>query len=309
MYTGLDLAIRFREKGGFGGHQTFPPRYGWLKKGYDAICEDETIFTKPDAVQRLGVGKNMVRSIRHWCLTFNIAQSGSRGSVTPTDFGDLLLGEKGWDPFLEDVASLWLLHWQMFVPTPYLEAPTWVLAFNKCSLPSFEIGELAASVQGAARLYACYLNTPYSAFEKDASCLVRMYHSALSDSEIASPFSELGLIKKGDNRRTFAFDNSDKSHLSPLVFLAVCCSYMITYSPLSQKSISLHRLAYDVNSPGVAFRVPENSVASYLHDATRQLDGFELVDTAGDIRLSFNRDISVLRDDALRLYYGGKASK
>lgn len=58
----------------------------------------------PDAIERLGVGKNMVRSIRFWCQAFKIIEADRTGSVKPTPFGDMLLGQKGWDPYLEDLA-------------------------------------------------------------------------------------------------------------------------------------------------------------------------------------------------------------
>ena len=51
----------------FSGHQTFPFRYTWLKKGVDAVAEDPTVFSSEDASVTLGVGKNMVDSIRYWC--------------------------------------------------------------------------------------------------------------------------------------------------------------------------------------------------------------------------------------------------
>ena len=51
----------------FSGHETFPFRYTWLKKGVDAVRENLTIFADDSATITLGVGKNMVRSIHHWC--------------------------------------------------------------------------------------------------------------------------------------------------------------------------------------------------------------------------------------------------
>src|SRR5205807_4682452 len=85
----------------FSGHETFPFRYPWLKKGYDAALEDGNVFLRDDAITTLGVGKNMVRSIRHWCLTAGVlAENRADGSaVRPTDLGKLLLGDDGLDPY------------------------------------------------------------------------------------------------------------------------------------------------------------------------------------------------------------------
>src|SRR5436305_598372 len=103
----------------FSGHETFPVRYAWLKKGVDAASADGAVFRSDDAMIALGVGKNMVRSIRHWCLAAGVleeAPSDSRkpsGVVRVTAFGQALFGEDGWDPYLEDPASLWLIHWKL----------------------------------------------------------------------------------------------------------------------------------------------------------------------------------------------------
>lgn len=100
----------------FSGHETFPFRYPWLKKGFDAAGEDGNVFLRDDAITTLGVGKNMVRSIRHWCLTAGIlAKARDRGTaLQPTDLGTLLLADDGLDPYLEDPATF---------PEIYLRCP------------------------------------------------------------------------------------------------------------------------------------------------------------------------------------------
>lgn len=100
----------------FSGHETFAFRYGWLKKGADVIMEQPDLFGRDEAMAALGVGKNMVRSIRYWCLATGVAEEearpGSRArNLALTDLGRALLVEPGWDSFLEDDSSLWLLHW------------------------------------------------------------------------------------------------------------------------------------------------------------------------------------------------------
>ena len=97
----------------FSGHETFSFRYPWLKKGYDAVRQDPLIFHRDDAITILGVGKNMVRSIRHWCLATGLIEEAREegdkrtGALRPTDLGDWLFDDgKGIDPYLEDPATL-----------------------------------------------------------------------------------------------------------------------------------------------------------------------------------------------------------
>jgi hypothetical protein len=89
----------------FSGHETFAFRHSWLKKAADAVLEDPEVFTKDSAIVTLGVGKNMVRSIRHWGLATGILaeEPKSRGTrLGVSDFGLAILGPAGFDPYLED---------------------------------------------------------------------------------------------------------------------------------------------------------------------------------------------------------------
>ena len=74
---------------GFSGHQTFPFRYAWLPKGVAAVREDSRAFHRQDAIARLGVGKNMVASIRFWCEALGLIVM-NRGRASLTSLGSFL---------------------------------------------------------------------------------------------------------------------------------------------------------------------------------------------------------------------------
>src|SRR5205085_5338801 len=98
----------------FSGHETFVFRHAWLKKAVDAVAEEPAVFSQDNAIVTLGVGKNMVRSIRHWGLATGMLaeEPKSRGiRLQVTELGQMLLGQSGFDPYLEDPNTLWLLHW------------------------------------------------------------------------------------------------------------------------------------------------------------------------------------------------------
>ena len=51
----------------FGRHETFHLRFAWLSKGFAAFQANSDLFEDLDsATVTLGVGKNMVQSIRYW---------------------------------------------------------------------------------------------------------------------------------------------------------------------------------------------------------------------------------------------------
>ena len=92
----------------FSGHESFPCKTLWLKKGYDFVVHDKD-FNNPEAVVDLGVGKNMVASIRYWLKVFGLCQNDQ-----PTWIGNYLFNnEDGRDPYMEDLATLWILHFHL----------------------------------------------------------------------------------------------------------------------------------------------------------------------------------------------------
>lgn len=92
----------------FSGHESFPCKALWLKKGYDFVEQGKS-FNSPDSVIDLGVGKNMVASIRYWLRVFGVSD-GEKS----TWIGDYLFNDNGGkDKYLEDIATLWLLHFNL----------------------------------------------------------------------------------------------------------------------------------------------------------------------------------------------------
>ena len=293
---------------GVGRHETFAPRYGWLKKGYDAAAADDTVFTAPDAIQRLGVGKNMVRSIRFWCLAFRVLQASdgesatSRSALRSTAFGQSLLGPRGWDPYLEDPASLWLLHWQLFVP-PY-QAASWPLAFNRCTAMSFTTRQLAESLESAACEFESLRRLSTSGFQKDASCITRMYGATESrrNPDIVSPFAELGLIRSAGDGKSFTFNLGLKRTLPPAVVLASALSYVHHWHG-SAHSVSLSQLAYGWNAPGSVFKLSETEVGRCLAEAVKPIRGVYLSESLGNRLLQFDASPETVGRRVLEDYY------
>ena len=66
-----------RVKYTFSGHESFQCRNLWLKKGYDYVNSGKS-FSTLDAMVALGVGKNMVSSIRFWLKAFCIIDNNDQ---------------------------------------------------------------------------------------------------------------------------------------------------------------------------------------------------------------------------------------
>ncbi|MDG1056862.1 MAG: DUF4007 family protein [Flavobacteriaceae bacterium] len=93
----------------FSGHETFQCRHFWLKKGYDFV-QNDGVFKSNEALIDLGVGKNMITSISHWLKAFKVTDNDS-GEIL--EFGEYIFGEEGKDPYLEDIGTQYLLHYNI----------------------------------------------------------------------------------------------------------------------------------------------------------------------------------------------------
>jgi len=227
----MDQKIQLLSEGFIARHETFCPRYGWLKKGYDGVRSDGGIFDAPDAIERLGVGKNMVRSIQFWCATFKMIEPADTekrrlsGEMRATRLTDDLLADDGWDPYLEDPASLWLLHWLLF--TPPIIAPSWSMAISVSGMQRFTVKDLMGVLLDYQPMVPAFARLSPSSFEKDASCFARMYGGSGqgASEEIECPFADLGLLTPAEKRGGFRYRIGDKTTLPDLIFLAACCDY------------------------------------------------------------------------------------
>ncbi|MGM9379066.1 DUF4007 family protein [Streptomyces longwoodensis] len=255
---------------GFGRHRGYPPRYGWLRKVYDALRQDPTALRRPDATVVLGVGKSMVPSMAFWSQAFGLAVRNDQDLV-PTNRAHWLLDEDtGADPYLELDASLWLLHWWLVSSEP-CHVPTWRYLFGYSPFSRSSRAELQGRLAAAADA-AGHRTPAASVLASDIACLVSMYApgaptAANIEDELSNPFRTLHLL----DPEPPADRTADRSHLVALRRLAGrhCPAPVQAYASLdfaartaspAAGSISLARLASDPLGPADSFSpVPPTS--------------------------------------------------
>ncbi len=292
----------------FARHETFHPRFGWIKKGFDAVAQDEEIFFREDSHIRLGVGKNMAQAIRYWCAAFKVikmspARNGRvRGNIT-TGFGRKLFADDGWDPWLEDPASLWLLHWQL-LKSP-CQATAWRFVFDGFHNTEFTKDDLERALCDYRDSLGLRLSD--SSMEKDVSCLLRMYveqpqKKQVTEETLDCPFVELGLIQPAGESRRFAFRLGPKLNLPSAVIVAAALEYVAAVD-LKQRTVSISSLTYSGGSPGLAFKLTESAICHAVEDARDTSGGVSLADSAGIVQMSFQEDPIKLSLKILNHYY------
>lgn len=288
------------ERFGFSGHETFPFRYGWLKKAVDAVTSDAGLFNSDRALVELGVGKNMVQSIRHWGLATQVLLEGEGRSLEVSPMGLLLLKE--WDPYLEDQASLWLIHW-LLVNNP-TKAGVWHLAFTRLKQPDFTKGQLLNFLLDFKERQG--LRVQETSLRRDVDCFLRTYLSkavekGLLEDSFDCPLAELGLLSPLKDGEGYRFAIGPKPTLPTEVVGYALLEYMQRIRS-GRNSISFEECLYGLGSPGQVFKLDENSLVEYLEDLESASEGaLELDDTAGLKQLYRRREFSGL--ELLQRYY------
>lgn len=278
---------------GFSGHQTFPFRYGWLKKAVDAVCDDGNVFRRDDALVTLGVGKNMVESIRHWGLATQILRESEKTREFYISEWGALLFVDGCDPYLEDPGSLWLLHW-LLVSNP-AKAATWYLAFNHYPYPDFRKETLANFVLGFVERSRLRANP--GTIRRDIDCFVRTYTPSRSserqvlEDTFNCPLVELGLLHLQPDGVTYQFAIGPKRTL-PVEIVAVVLLSFFDQIEGTRRTLSVHECLYRPLSPGQIFKLDEISLMDYVEELESITAGDLTVDeTAGLQQLYVRRPI------------------
>jgi hypothetical protein len=303
----------------FARHETFHPRYGWLKKGYDMAQEDAGVFLREDATTVLGIGKNMVRALRYWSLAYKTLDEVRREDnvrlfdVRPTEFGKLLLDDAGWDPYLEHPGSLWLLHWQL-LRSPS-RAPAWSAIFNSNRISEFSDSALLADLRRYRDEQPGWDGVADSSLDKDVRCLLRMYGSAtqgrdLLEDSVDSPFSELELLRLAPGgRRRWSLNVGAKAQLPDAIVAYACLDYALTTDG-SAKVIGVAGLARNQGAPGRAFALTDSALSDALaRYAEDHPELIRLTHAAGSRQLVLPDDLEAASAQALHSYYGGPRRK
>jgi hypothetical protein len=289
----------------FARHETFHPRFGWVKKAYDAAADDPDLFNLDEAVVKLGVGKNMVRSIKFWGRAFRVLgdpPSMRARLAGPSAIGRQVLADDGWDPYCEAPGTLWLLHWWLLAPPSI--APIWWLTFNEFSGVEFTAEQLVQFASDRTREWA----DPHpSAVKKDVYCLLRMYGGsgtarATFDDLIDCPFLELDLVRPSKaTPGAYRLTIGPKPTLPPLVAAFTCLDY-VARTESAARTITVSRLANEEGAPGRAFKLTEPSLIDLLSRASEH-PAVELTSVAGVFQLAFDRNPAHVATELLRDHY------
>ncbi|UZE96818.1 DUF4007 family protein [Alkalimarinus alittae] len=287
-------------KAKFSGHDTFPLRYGWLFKAtkhlsmggsFQTSNEDKT----REAIVELGVGKNMVNAIRYWAESSSIFDTSVKANIVTHSVSEeakLIFGDntnEGLDPYLENAASIWLIHFWLNFNIESLTAYRYF--FNYSNVQYFE---------KATFLDICITDTQQltssespndKTIKKDIDCFLNTYSkkavkagasAKTNEDSFASPLVELGLIQElGGGYFSSPLDLRADLPINIFIYSVLRFSEMeLAHSGAS--SMDFDTLLTKPYSPGRIFRLSEKGLGQKLDEAQRRTNGdISWVDSLG----------------------------
>ncbi len=298
-------------KAAFGRHETFALRYSWLTKGFQALQTNPDIFTSDAATVELGVGKNMVNAIRYWLRATQMIEASDDGWQA-TDIGKAILSEDtGWDPFLEDEATLWLIHWLLATNSEL--ATAWYWFFNCFHKIEFSQEEAANDL---AAFVSDNLTSKHSerTVRHDINLILKMYCQGQQGAKVElenildAPLTSLRLISASQHTHFYQCRNIDPDAL-PLAIIIFAVNEIFNQRKVSVLAISDlmygERLGVAI---GNIFRLSEGELLAKLeHVVAAYPDVFNINETAGINQLYRTQD-DLLSLTFLRDYFENKDS-
>jgi|JFJP01.1.fsa_nt_gi hypothetical protein len=258
----------------FSGHDSFYCKSFWLKKGYDFVCEGKN-FNDENAVIDLGVGKNMVSAIRFWLKAFDIIDDNSK----ITEFGNKFFDNTGYDPFIENMNTLWLLHYYL-VKKEY--SSIYSLVFNEFRKERFEFKK--DNLLQFIKNKCATVGFPFTenSVNTDISVFFKTYFkpdkSNSIEDEYNNLFLELNLIysKIREKETLYFFNLEDKNDLAPEILL-----FLILEKYTDTQIIDFNDLLYSHNSFGSVFCLSKNNLVDKIKYLTQNYPFIVYSDDAG----------------------------
>lgn len=272
----------------FFGHESFICKQFWLKKGYEFLKKHKK-FNADDAVVELGVGKNMVCSIRFWLKSFGLLDEND----DLNELAEFLFGEEGKDPFIEDFGTVWLLHYYLIRTN---RASIYNIVFNEFRKERFEFtrNQLHNFLKRKCEEYDFNYNE--NTINSDIKVFLKSYIKPIEGKfEIEDDFVglliDLDLVKhykvKDLNYNNlidwYKIDNDGKSELPYQVVL-----HVILDNPSYGNSVSFKELQIGYNSPSLVFAMNAEGLFDKIEQIVEHYNQITFTETAGNQILQFN---------------------
>jgi hypothetical protein len=270
----------------FRAHDTFFIRKGWLAKGVKNIVRDPAVFVSRESnpMDTLGIGANMVKALRYWLQAVGLTQEprSGRRNQTLTVLGEIIYEN---DPYMEELGTLWLLHYRLV--TNKTDATAWYYFFNEFKPIEFNRDDFCSQINSFLRIQGEDISE--RSIDDDYTCIINTYIPRIKsnpekvqpESNIDCPFGELGLIDIVNRKtRVYKKNTPNKDTLHPLILLAVILDNAVDDAGNRIDSVRISEIQTNMCNAGKVFNLDIITLTSLLYKI--ELLGYiSVVRTAG----------------------------
>lgn len=302
------MGMRFR------AHDTFFIRKGWLSKGMKYVKRQPDVFVckEEKPMDILGIGSNMVKSLRYWLQTVGLTKEPKSGKRLQsfTDFGESVFNN---DRYIEELGTLYLLQYNLAKNID--EATSWYFFFNKFFMSEFTKDDFINALQNYININGEQVSI--RSLTDDFNCIINTYipRYKLSSTEVSPennidcPLGELGLIDivgkqqnlSGKTEILYKKSVPSIKSIDPWVALAV-----IVDNAKDNKTIALNELLTAKNNIGRVFNLDSVTMLDLLHNIEKTGE-IKIIRTAGlDIIKIINNHTF---QECVNIYYENLAQK
>lgn len=271
-------------------HESFSIREGWLAKGIRTIKEDSKVFSSTDATDILGIGTNMVKSLKYWMTATCLIEENNR-SISLSKFGELI---DKYDPYLEDNFSWWLIHLNMILNIE--DSYIYNLFFNKCTMKVFSKRDIFEQISQILNNNKLEYNE--NILQDEVNMIIKTYSIDEKidnpENNFICPLSELNLIKKVDIN-AYERIRPDFRNLNYLIVY-----YLMVLLSEDKEYLSIDDLIKLDNSPAKLLNLDKNLINEYL-DEMKKHDLIIINRTAGLNMIYFNKKLFI--DEIMREHF------
>jgi len=195
------------------GHESFSIREGWITKGIFEIKDNPKLFSEKNSTDILGIGTNMVKSLKYWLITSGIIKETKKSEYELTELGRLI---KQYDPYMEETFSLYFIH--LSIVTNVEKAIIWNIFFNKCNIKNFSKKELLKQIEYILETENLKYNEKMLIDE--ISTMLKTYtideKSGTPENNFTCPLTELKLVRRID-KDIYQKEKSALNILNPFI--------------------------------------------------------------------------------------------
>ena len=291
------MAMKFR------AHDTFFIRKGWLSKGMERIVAKPDLFVdkNENPMDILGIGTNMVKSLRYWLQVVGLTEepAGGRRVQNLTDFGREVYNN---DRYIEEMGTLYLLQYQLAKQKS--EATSWYFFFNEFNVSEFTKEEFVQEMQNYIMMSEDESSVALRSLNDDFSCIINTYlpryktnpEKVSPENNIDCPFGELGLIDIANKKKkTFKKAIPAAKSFDPWVVLSV-----IEDQANGRDEIGLNELLTSPCNIGKVFNLDAITMLDILH-LIENIGMLKIIRTAGLDVIHLNQQLTFI--ECVERYY------